>query len=99
MSGVLKTAKHATEDIAGWFGLKGSYDKLLNSKVGAARATGLTPKPGPLAPPNVPTLDSAENATNQQQDQMRRRRGVLSNIYAGQNAQNPTVSSKTLLGS
>jgi len=99
MSGVLHTAKNWTEDIAGWFGLKGQYDKLLNSRVGPDRALGLGPTPAPTAAPQAPTLDSAANAANQQDDLMRRRRGILSTMFAGNNQPAPTVASKQLLGS
>jgi hypothetical protein len=41
------------------------------------------PGPAPLQGP--PTIDTAANMTAQQADILRRRRGVLSNIYAGAN--------------
>jgi hypothetical protein len=41
------------------------------------------PGPAPLEGP--PTIDTAANMTAQQADILRRRRGVLSNIYAGAN--------------
>lgn len=49
--------------------------------------------------PQPPTQDTAANASNQQADLDRRRRGVLANIMGGQNATAPTVSNKTQLGS
>lgn len=45
-----------------------------------------------------PNLDDAQR--NQvESDRIRRRRGVLANIYGGANASAPTVGTKTLLGS
>jgi hypothetical protein len=56
----------------------------------------LKPKAPPLAP-GIPNPNDAANAAQQQTDQMRMRRGLLSNIYAGgQNSQ--PVSGKTMLG-
>lgn len=46
--------------------------------------------------PTAPTQDTAANAARQMQDQMRRRRGVYGNIFAG-NAATPAVA-KTALG-
>lgn len=54
---------------------------------------------GPLPPPGPPTQDVAANAAQQQQDILRKRRGVLSNIYAGGAAGAPDVASKSQLGS
>lgn len=59
----------------------------------------LQPKQTPPAPPAPPTQDVAANAARQVQDQMRRRRGVYSNIFAGGNAATPTVASRSVLGS
>jgi hypothetical protein len=52
----------------------------------------------PAAPP-VPNANNAANAAQQQTDQLRQRRGLLANIYAGgqQNAAPPAVG-KTQLG-
>lgn len=51
------------------------------------------------AMPRAPNQDTAANASQQQADYLRRRRGVLGNIFAG-NQQNstPVVSQKQLLG-
>lgn len=55
--------------------------------------------PPPPQLPGAPTMDTAANAAAQSADQMRRRRGVYANIYAGGAAQPaPTVSQKSLLG-
>lgn len=54
---------------------------------------------GPVAPPTAPTQDTAANAALQQQDLLRRRRGVFGNIFAGGAAPAPTTSTKTTLGS
>lgn len=54
---------------------------------------------GPIAPPGAPTQDTAANAAQQQADQLRRRRGVMANIYGGgSGGGTPTVASKSTLG-
>ena len=59
---------------------------------------GLSPKEPPPVP-SAPTQDLAANAAMQSQDEMRRRRGVLSNIYGGGSSSTaPSVGSNTLLG-
>lgn len=45
-----------------------------------------------------PNLDAAQR-TQAEADRVRRRRGVLANIYGGANASTPNVGTKTLLGS
>jgi hypothetical protein len=45
-----------------------------------------------------PNLDEAQR-TQVEADRLRRRRGVLANIYAGPNAASPNVGTKVLLGS
>jgi hypothetical protein len=52
---------------------------------------------GPLPPPGPPTQDTAANAAMQQNDLLRRRRGVYGNIFAG-NAPAPQTATKSLLG-
>lgn len=52
----------------------------------------------PPAPPGPPSQDTAANAAMQQQDLVRRRRGVFGNILAGGNAPAPTVATKSTLG-
>lgn len=54
----------------------------------------------PAAPeiPSPPTTDDALK-NQQESDRIRKRRGVLANIFAGSNAAAPTVGTKTLLGS
>lgn len=54
---------------------------------------------GPPAPPGPPTQDTAANATTQQQELLRRRRGVYGNVFAGGQAPAPVVQSKSALGS
>lgn len=69
--------------------------------VGAASAAYAATKSGPKPPSPVqpPTQDTAANAANQAADMNAKRKGVLANIYAGQNATAPMVSAKTTLGS
>lgn len=54
---------------------------------------------GPIAPPTAPTQDTAANASLQQQDMLRRRRGVFANIFAGGAAPAPSTATKSTLGS
>lgn len=54
---------------------------------------------GPIAPPTAPTQDTAANAALQQQDMLRRRRGVFANIFAGGAAPTPATATKSALGS
>lgn len=93
MSGVIHTFKNLSEDVAGYFGLKGTLDKVA----GAANLPGARPGPQPPVPPTPPTQDIAANAAQQQMDMLRRRRGILGNIFAGQTA-TPQTQSKSLLG-
>lgn len=52
------------------------------------------------AAPKAPNQDTASNAAQQQSDILRRRRGMLANIFGGGQAgsSTPTVGTKTLLG-
>ena len=72
------------------------YDPALSSSQIVADALGKknTPVP-PGAPPNVST---AANLAQQQNDLRDRQRGVLANIYAGNNAPPPTTATGTVLG-
>jgi len=54
---------------------------------------------GPVAPPTAPTQVTAANAALQQQDMLRRRRGVFANIFAGGSAPAPATATKSTLGS
>lgn len=47
----------------------------------------------------APSLDTATNASRQEQDRLRRRRGILANLYGGTSSSAPTVGVKSLLGS
>jgi hypothetical protein len=51
----------------------------------------------PPPPPSVPNPNDAANAAQSTTDQMRMRRGLLANIYAGGSATAP-VAGKTALG-
>ena len=53
---------------------------------------------GAFPPPGPPTQDVAANASLQQQEMLRKRRGVLSNLFAGGNAAPPTTATKSQLG-
>ncbi len=79
------------ENIPGPFGF--SDQMLLSAQ---HRTSPLTPR----EPPSVPSLDQATLGSQQQQDLMRRRRGVVGNIFAGGNtsAPAPATAGKTLLG-
>lgn len=55
----------------------------------------LKPKTPPTAP-GVPNPNDAANAAQGVTDQMRARRGLLSNIYAGANSAQPAVGKTTL---
>lgn len=56
-------------------------------------------KPKLPKPPQTPTIDEAAQQT-QESDRIRRRRGVLANLYGGtaSGASSPTVATKQLLG-
>lgn len=49
-------------------------------------------------PPIIPNQDAAANAASAQTDLLRKRRGVMSNIFAGGNAAPPQVATKSTLG-
>lgn len=53
--------------------------------------------PSPPGPPDVPNPNDALNASRTTTDAMRMRRGMLANIYAGAQNQQP-VTGKTQLG-
>ena len=66
----------------------------------AATAYGVSRLTAPKAPPSPPPVPNPNDATNAAQattDQMRQRRGLLSNLYGGQTNQTPAVG-KTQLG-
>lgn len=67
-----------------------------SSAPGVTDAAGIT-KPPELKTPPVPTLDEARRQ-RQETDRIRRRRGVLANIAAGNNAAAPTLGTRTALG-
>jgi hypothetical protein len=52
----------------------------------------------PPAPPAPASIDTARQQL-QENDRLRRRRGVIANIFGGSSAGAPTVAVKTLLGS
>jgi hypothetical protein len=59
-------------------------------------ALGLTKPEIPEVPP-VPTIDDAK-IQRQESDRIRKRRGVLANVFAGSGASAPMVGTKTLMG-
>lgn len=68
---------------------------------GAAKVVDSATKPKSPAlptPPLIPNQDAAANAASAQTDLMRKRRGVLQNIYAGGGAAAPQVATKATLG-
>lgn len=67
-------------------------DKAVSSYVGL----NFTPKKPPPSP-GVPNPNDAANAAQNLTDQMRMRRGLMANIYAGAGGP-PPVSGKTQLG-
>ena len=73
-------------------------DPLYKFNIGAQVGESLTPEmpevPEPLPPP---TLDDAQK-NRQDQDRLRRRKGVLANIYGGASGSSPTVGKATLGG-
>ena len=58
----------------------------------------LLKKEGPPGPPQAPNVSTAANLAQQQDDLRNRQRGVLSNIFAGNNAPPPVTASGTVLG-
>lgn len=93
MSEVVNVLKAPAEFLASAVGLGGAY----KSTAAAAGLPGYSAKAPTM--PQAPTIDDASTAAQQTQDMMRRRRGVLSNIYAGnQQSAAPTVSTTNLLG-
>jgi hypothetical protein len=70
------------------------YGRQLDP-VGKSLSDYILKKPPPA--PGVPNPNDAANASQSVRDQMRQRRGLLANIYAGASNQAP-VSGKTQLG-
>jgi hypothetical protein len=66
------------------------------------RSTGVTNalvrKENPPGPPQAPNVSTAANLTQQQDDLRNKQRGVLANIFAGNNAPPPTTATGTVLG-
>jgi hypothetical protein len=58
----------------------------------------LKPKPAPITPGAPPNVSTAGNLAQEQNDLRNRQRGVLSNIFAGQNAPAPATATGTVLG-
>lgn len=94
MSGMIREFRKGTETIGTWFGVpKSTTSSWIDKEKFAGQA-----KKGQAPDLTVPTTDTAYNL-QMEQDQLRnKQRGVLANIYAGNNAPAPTVATKTLLG-
>ena len=86
--------------MAGFIPLLASVAGATAVGVGTAAVAKKLSAPSSRAPPlpGAPTADVAANDATQVQDDIRRRRGVLANIYAGQNPSDPTNVLKTQLG-
>jgi hypothetical protein len=93
MSGVENAFARGSEDIASVFGWRKSSSSKVASVLGAKSP--YLPA-GRIQPP--PTTDTAANDSLQQQQQLARQKGVLATIFAGNNASQPTVATKSLLG-
>ena len=83
--------------MSGFFNSIIGGSKAIGHKIGYGPILGSSPKAPPV--PTAPTIDSAQVLAQQQSDLRARQRGVLANIYAGNNSPAPAVASKTLLGS
>lgn len=82
MSGIVRTFAKGVESFGTWFGVsKDKWNRLDNSSVG--KAFGMSKSLLPQKPPGVPTIGDAQLGADQQADFMRRRRGVLANLYGG----------------
>jgi hypothetical protein len=75
-------------DPIGRFGLE--HDPLTRTVYDSLK--GATPPP----PPGPPNPNDAANAAQSLTDQMRQRRGMLANIYAGANTSQPVTGKQTL---
>lgn len=86
--------------VANLFGAGKAFASLGTKAVGLPKTSTVQAAlgKGTVAAPQVPNTDTAAMASAQQQQQLARQRGVLATIYAGNNAQAPTVATKTLLG-
>ena len=94
MSGMARSFRKGSETIGTWFGLsKSSSDQIIGRYPGYG-----TTKRGPTGDMTVPSTDTASNLQSQEDQLRNKQRGVLSNIYAGNNASAPVVATKQLLG-
>jgi len=76
----------------------GPAGALAGYKVGSGAANAVAPKSGTKEiMPGIPTIDEA--AQNRQvADRIRRRRGVMANIYGGALRSAPSAGTKAVLG-
>ena len=95
MSGVARSFRKGSETIATWFGIsKDSSGRLIGRYPGYG-----TDKAAAPDTTGVPTTDTSANLMSQEDQMRNRQRGVLANIYAGNNAGTPALGTKQLLGS
>jgi hypothetical protein len=86
-----------------WKGAQKIWNEAIGDDVEELRLgrdTGLHTRPRlPKQPPprRLATIDEARQR-QQEQDRLRRRQGVLANIYGGASNTTPTTGTKTLLG-
>ena len=75
-------------------GAANEFDRTFGHTFGVQIGSGnMGPPPAPPAPPSQ---DAAANAAKQQQDLLRKRRGVLANIFGGSSGSQPAVTKATL---
>jgi hypothetical protein len=70
------------------------YELNAGAQIGESLSPDMPDIPAPLPPPSI---DDAQK-NRQEQDRLRRRKGVLANIYGGAGSAAPSVGQKTLLG-
>lgn len=97
MTGVVNTFWKGASKI--WNSVFGGIEELRLGEDTRLHTTPPKPRmPTPESPRRAPTLDDA-SMRQQESDRLRRRRGVLANVFGGGTNAAPTVATKTLLGS
>lgn len=82
MSGLLNNASNLTRNLTKFDPLGRAGLNIIMGKPAAGRNNYGEPAVIPPLPP-APTLGNAQRGANQQEDFLRRRRGVLANLYGG----------------